>query len=249
MYIGDVGKSIRNTMTHTRVKNAKQYTGPLNVHQAATAMQAARLNAVDLLDTADILFNLKRFAHSIVFSILAIEEAGKITILQAILLGIDKPTKLWRSYRLHRAKTRFLNHGIMVRIRATMPEISLAKAQELSSRGPTPDDLEITKQRAIYSDCINDSGSFVCHLPRNIDWRQQAWERLCEAQAIVHAPRDRTPEELEIWVKHVTAAHHQGKSLADVLPSLHEELLEKGFVEEGWWDTLIKDIEEQASNV
>lgn len=62
----------------------KPYGGELDSQQAASAMQAARLNAIELLDTADILFNLKRFPHSVVFSILAIEEAGKLPILQAL---------------------------------------------------------------------------------------------------------------------------------------------------------------------
>ena len=97
----------------------KPYGGQLNAHQAAAAMQAARLNSLDLVDTAEILFNLKRFAHSVPFSILAIEESGKIIILQAILLGFDDLPKLWRAYRRHQAKTAHLNIGIRARVRAT----------------------------------------------------------------------------------------------------------------------------------
>jgi AbiV family abortive infection protein len=222
---------------------SKQYSGNLDVLQAASAMQAARLNAVDLLDTSDILFNLKRFAHSLPFSILAIEESGKLVLLQGILLRLDEPAKLWRAYRSHRAKTETLNIGILSRIRTTFPEIPLKKAQELAANGPTPDDLERAKQRAVYSDCIDNSGEFLCHLPRNIDWRQEAWERLCEARAIVLAPRDRSPEELGVWVKHVAAARESGKPMAAILPDIHKELLERGFVEKGWWDTLLEDVD------
>lgn len=207
-------------------------------------MQAARLNSVDLLDSADILFTLKRFAHSAAFSILAIEEAGKMAILQSILLRLGEPQQLWRSYRLHRAKTENLNLGILARVRATFPEIPLDQAQQIAARGPSPDDLEVTKQRAIYSDCIAESGELSCHLPRNADWRQEAWERLCEAKAIVLAPRDRTPEELEVWLRHVSQARAEGHSVAAVLPDIHKELLEKGFVEQGWWDNLLKDKED-----
>jgi AbiV family abortive infection protein len=230
-------------MAGTKKTVAKQYSGRLDVLQAASAMQAARLNSVDLLDTADILFTLKRFAHSIAFSILAIEESGKLAILQGILLGLDAPGKLWRCYRLHRAKTEYLNVGIMARVRATFPEISLEDAQDIAASGPRPDDLETLKQRAVYSDCIDESGCAVSHLPRNIDWRQDAWDRLCEARAIVLAPRDRSPEELDVWLKHVTAARDSGKPLAAVLPDVHKALLEGGFVKEGWWDTLLKDVQ------
>lgn len=228
-------------MTANKNKKTRQYSGDLNAVQAASAMQAARLNSIDLLDTADILFNQKRFAHSVFFSILSIEESGKLVLLQSILLGLDAPKKLWRSYRLHRAKTENLNLGIMARVRVAYPDIPIEEAQQIAENGPTPDDLEFAKQLSIYSDCINDSGKFVCHLPRNTDWRQEAWERLCEAKAIVLAPRDRSPEELEIWVKHLTTIRGTGKSLADILPNIHTELVEKGFIEKGSWDSILKD--------
>jgi AbiV family abortive infection protein len=229
-------------MTDSEQGHAKPYGGSLDCHQAAV-MQAARLNAVELVDTADMLFNLKRFAHSIPFSTLAVEEAGKLTILQSIFLGSGDRAKLWKSYRMHRAKTENLNLGIMSRVRATFPDVSLEEAQAIAQRGPTPDDLEMAKQRAIYSDCLDVSGQLVCHLPRNIDWRQQAWERLCEAKAVVLALRDRSPEELAVWTRHAEAARTSGMSLADVLPTIHKELVEKGFVEERAWDTLLKDVD------
>jgi AbiV family abortive infection protein len=221
----------------------KQFTGVLSTDETAAAMQSARLNSIDLFDTADILFGLKRFAHSIPFSIWSIEESGKLIILQAILLGLGKPGELWRSYRSHRAKTEHLNFGILARIRTTLPEMSSEEAKEIASNGPTPDDLESAKQMAVYSDCFDQSGKVVCHLPRNIDWRQEAWERLCEARAIVFAPRDRSPEELSVWVKHVTAAQATGKSVGAVLPAIHDELVEKGLIEKGWWDKLFSDAE------
>lgn len=228
----------------------KQYVGELDSHHAASAMQAARLNAVELLDTADILFNLKRFPHSLVFSILAIEEVGKLAILQGILLNLGGTSaELWRSYRRHRAKTESLNVGIWARIRATFPEIPEEQAHELAARGPTPDELETSKQRAIYSDCLEHRGSFACHLPKNLDWRQAAWERLCEARAIVLAPRDRSPEELDVWIKHASAARASGKNLAAVLPDLHKELAAKGFLKDGSWDPLLKDLGRQPPDV
>ena len=83
-------------MPEGKQKALKPYVGDLDIHQAAAAMQAARLNSVDLLETADILFDLKRFAHSVPFSVLAIEESGKLVILQSILLGLGERAKLPR---------------------------------------------------------------------------------------------------------------------------------------------------------
>lgn len=228
----------------------RPYSGELDSQQAAAAMQAARLNAIELLDTADILFGLKRFPHSLVFSILSIEEAGKLAILQGILLGLGGTrAELWRRYRQHRAKTEMLSVGIWARIRATFPEIEPEHAQQIAARGPTPDDLETSKQRAIYSDCLEDRGSFACHLPKNVDWREAAWERLCEARAIALAPRDRPPEELEVWISHVSGARASGKTLAAVLPELHKDLLARGFHKEGFWEPLLKDLERDPRDV
>lgn len=190
----------------------KQYAGELSCRQAAAAMEAARLNSIDLLETAEILFDSKRFAHSLLFSILAIEESGKLVILQTILLGLGNRAKLWRFYRLHRAKTEYLNIAILARVRAAFPKISLEEAKEIAARGPSPDDLELAKQLAVYSDCLSSNDTVVCHLPRKINWEEDAWDRLWEARAIVRAPRDRTPEELEVWVKHVVAARGTSKS-------------------------------------
>jgi AbiV family abortive infection protein len=225
------------------MRRPKPYFSAVDTRQAAAAMQAARLNSIDLLDTADILHSLKRFPHSVFFSILAIEEAGKLAILQALLHGFEDQSKLWKSYRSHRAKTESLNLGIFARIRATFPAISLDEAHAIAARGPTPDDLEEEKQRAVYSDCLDIAGKgFTAHLPQNAEWREAAWNRLCEARAIVLAPRDRSPEELDVWVKHVNMAKAAGRSLADVLPDIHRELVEKGFIEEGWWDAIVKDM-------
>ena len=161
------------------------------------------MNALDLMDTAAILHDLKRFAHSVFFSTLAIEEAGKLPVILSIFLGFSgERAKLWHAYRQHRAKTLGLNISIEARVRVKFPEIPELAVKDIGSAGPTPDELEFAKQMAVYSDCLNEADEMVCHLPRNSDYRNNAWERLCEAQAIIHALRDYPPEELEIWLKH-----------------------------------------------
>jgi AbiV family abortive infection protein len=226
-------------------KRSRPYSGRLTALEAASALQAARLNALDLLDTADILYNLKRFAHSLALSTLAIEEAGKLPLLLSIFLGFsDELPKLWRSYRRHQEKTRSLNLGIEARVRATYPEIPHEAAWEIGQRGLAPDAQETLKQRAVYSDCLETADGFVCHLPRNIDWRRQAWDRLCEAQALVLALRDYPPEELEVWLQHAKEAQSKGGDFRSMLEPLHRDLLERGFVQEGWWNSLLADIHE-----
>ncbi len=218
------------------------YRGGLTPAQAASAMQAARLNALDLLDTAEILFDLKRFAHSVAFSILAVEEASKPPLVLYILLGFENNDGLWRDYRTHKAKMQFLNPGIQARIRTEFPEVPPEIAKNFGKRGPMPNDLEIEKQRAFYSDCLKAAAGVQVHLPRNLDWRDIAWDRLCEARVLITALRDYSPEELKIWLKHAKEAQKNGGSFATMLEPLHKELLAKGFVKEGWWTTLLESV-------
>jgi AbiV family abortive infection protein len=225
----------------------KQYVGGLTPVDAANAIRAARINAIELYDTAEVLFHLKRFCHSVVFATLAIEEAAKISLLIMIFLGRGGDhSKLWKAYRNHRAKTTWLNPIIESRVRATFPEIPLDAAKKIGELGPTPDELESSKQRALYSDTLDVSGKFVPHLPGLIDWRKQAWDRLCEAQAITLAARDYPPKELEIWFKHLGEGKASGKESLSALPALHKDLVDKGFVRDGWWDTLLQDADEMA---
>jgi AbiV family abortive infection protein len=229
---------------------AKPYLGGLTSIDAANAIRAARLNALDLLDTADILFTLKRFPHSMAFSILAIEEAAKTALVLMIFLELGEDrSKLWKAYRAHRAKTTWLNPAIESRVRATFPQIPRDTAKEIGELGPTPDQLEASKQRAFYSDCLDVSGEFLAHLPSLAHWRKEAWDRLCEARAVTLALRDYPPPELEIWLKHVSQAKAEGTDIRFILPGLHKELLEKGFVKEGWWDTLLRDAEEKMETI
>jgi len=227
----------------------KQYVGGLTPVEAANAIRAARINAIELFDTADILFNLKRFSHSLAFSTLAIEEAAKISLLILIFLELGGDhSKLWRAFRNHRAKTTWLNPIIESRVRATFPQIDREAAKKIGDLGPTPEQLESSKQLALYSDALEVAGTFVSHLPKLVEWRKQAWDRLCEAQAITLAARDYPPEELKIWLKHFEKAKTSSVDIHSILPELHAELLEKGFVKEDWWDILLQDAEAEAQN-
>jgi AbiV family abortive infection protein len=221
----------------------KQYSGGLTAVDAANAIRAARLNAIELYDTADVLFHLKRFGHSLALSILAIEEAAKISIVMMIFLELGDRIKLWKAYRSHRAKTSWLNPIIESRVRASFPKLGREAAKEIGKRGPTPEFLEMSKQLTLYSDTLEEAGAFVSHLPSLGDWRKGAWERLCEAQAITLSARDYPPEELDVWLKHFRESKLKGLDPRSILPDLHNDLLQKGFVKEGWWDTLLQDAE------
>jgi hypothetical protein len=129
------------------------------------------------------------------------------------------------------------------------PKIPRDAAKKIGEAGPTPGQLEICKQLALYSDCFDTSGGFVSHLPSLVDRRNEAWERLCEARAITLGLRDYPPEELEVWLEVFMRTKGEETDVCSVLRELHKELSEKGFVKEGWWDTLLRDAEEEARSL
>jgi AbiV family abortive infection protein len=182
-----------------------------------------------------------------VFSTLAIEEAAKFSIILQIFLspGVDK-SRLWKEYRNHKAKTAWLNPAIESRIRATFPRISREDEKRIRDLGPTPAELDISKQRALYSETYESSGEFVSHLPRLSDWPTLAWDRLCEARALMLALRDHTPGELTVWLRHAEQVKGKDVAFHSFLDTLYRDLLKGGFVEEGSWDTLLEDAKEDS---
>lgn len=68
-------------------KKPKQFSGSLDPTSAAMGIRIAYENAEMLLKDAELLFANKRFERAIALAILAIEEAGKATIIRAIVLA------------------------------------------------------------------------------------------------------------------------------------------------------------------
>jgi len=56
--------------------------------------------------------------------------------------------------------------------------------------------------------------------------------------------RDYSPEELDVWRRHADEARAASSDLRDVLRVLHAELVAKGFLREGSWDSLLLDIQD-----
>jgi AbiV family abortive infection protein len=220
----------------------KSYRGDLTAVQAANAIRAARLNALELLDTAEILADLKRFAHAMAFATLAIEEASKVPIVFSNFLGLVDRRKSWEDYRSHRAKTTDLDIAIYGRIRAHFPKINPEKAAAIADDGPTPDQLEEWKQLAVYSDCLETEIGFTSHLPSLAEWRELAGDRLAEAKALVYGLRDRTPPELEIFRRHFDLARSEGRAYETIIEAVHAELVEKRLIRSGSWDSLLSDV-------
>lgn len=106
-----------------RTVGLEPYSGPLNPLEAAAVIQAARLNAIDLLETAKVLRDNGRHCHSIAFSVLALEEAGKFQFVLALLLGFSS-NELWQTYRRHTEKSAPFNFAIEMRAGVHFSELT-----------------------------------------------------------------------------------------------------------------------------
>jgi AbiV family abortive infection protein len=226
------------------ISKLQAYEGKLDACSAATGLQAARLNASDLVGSSQLLFNAKKYHHSVALSTLAIEECGKIPIILSIFLELDDSKKIWKKYRHHRSKSNYLNTAVVAMAQAEFPNLD-KKNLNMISQGPIPLYLDVMKQLAFYTDCISTHEGHMWHLPRDRDWQVEAKERLDEARAMALKLRDYPPTELDIWHKHLAKYNRKNKEeLKTAFKKLKEELLGKGFIGEGWWTPILKAIDE-----
>jgi AbiV family abortive infection protein len=219
--------------------NAKPFKGKLFPLQASQAIDAARRTADDLLRSAEVRFDQGRFAHCVALSVLAMEEAGKRHIIMGMLLGWDEPASGWRDYVRHAAKTQFVNDAIAMQLRNVFPQIPGHSAEEIGAAGPDPEVLEKTKQRAFYSDCLDEKGSLRIHDPTAIDWKSIANYVICDARIIVGTLRHYSSTELSIWLRHAKLCQKEHRGLETGLAALEKDLREAGFIEPGWWKNIL----------
>jgi len=128
-----------------------QYTGPLNVEQAAEGIAKARANAQSLQEDAELLLEHQRWARATALAILSIEEAGKVALIRELLLARDEAEirEGWRAYRSHSKKN----------VLWILPNLAAKGARSFEDLSPVgdptsdhPQVLDSLKQTAFYSD-------------------------------------------------------------------------------------------------
>jgi len=226
---------------------ASPFRGKLFPEQASQAIAAAIDCAREHLKTAGLLYEHKRFTHCVSASILAIEEAGKMPLIMDIFLS-GQPAERWREYSNHSAKTRHLNYGITMRVKACFPDSPLGFAEQIGQAGPTSEVLEKTKQRAVYSDCLAIKGKCHVHDPASVQWEDIAKYVLDDARVFVESLRPKTAAELTIWLKHAKIYQSEGRSLETELVALERSLREAGFIKEGWWKAILAEAGQVPSS-
>jgi AbiV family abortive infection protein len=96
----------QRTTLFSMASKLPQFRGTLGAQQVADGMNAAYRNAKRLVDDARLLFDAGRFPSAASLAVLAIEEAGKASILRRLACAPDQDTarQAWREYRSHTAK-------------------------------------------------------------------------------------------------------------------------------------------------
>lgn len=147
--------------------NHKDYKGALTVEQMAECLASVNRNALSLASDAELLYSHQRYERALALAILSIEESSKKTIILCffILFLNDKisPSKLWKDYRNHTAKSKGWMMPMMASLLEFKPLISSTKASdiqnqqmELVTSSEYARAVNLLKQRSLYCDFVDD---------------------------------------------------------------------------------------------
>lgn len=200
-------------------KKLKQWKNTLSASEIADGMNVATANAVRLLKDAELLFQVGSFPTACSIAILAIEEAGKISILRELSVASDgKDVKeAWRSYRSHTHKNVMWMFPSLVQSGKNTLDSLTEQLERGSEATVMLDDL---KQIGFYTDCL---GNRNWSVPNEVIDENSATDILKIARILC---RDRTysKKEVDLWVKHM-------KPVKGCAINLEKQALNEWFIE------------------
>jgi AbiV family abortive infection protein len=182
------------------MKNKKldRFIGKLAPAQIAQGINAAINNARRLVSDAELLFKNKRYASATGLAILAIEEAGKVSILRELSVaqtGEDLHDN-WKAYRTHTRKNTMW----------ILRDLVLSGARNLEDLRPMfeedadhPYILDNIKQISFYTDCL---GRAHWSIPIDIINEEITKEILAISRALL-SKKEATEKEIELWKKYL----------------------------------------------
>jgi AbiV family abortive infection protein len=133
-------------------KKLNIFRGRLEPAEIAAGMNAAAGNAYRLAEDASALFDERHFPSAAALAILAIEEAGKISILRELSVATTdgEVAEPWKAYRSHTRKN----------LTSLLPALAAAGATKLDDFKPLFSDdsdhpfvLDQLKRIGFYTDC------------------------------------------------------------------------------------------------
>ncbi|HVT24972.1 MAG TPA: AbiV family abortive infection protein [Rhizomicrobium sp.] len=207
-----------------------QYRGKLNPQQVADGMNAAAKNARRLLYDAELLLRESRFPSATALAILAIEEAGKNTILRQLAASSsDAEIKnAWKGYRSHRQKNLA---SIVPNLAANGARIIDDFKLAFDGTGNHPAEVDMVKQLAIYTDCLGDAHWSEPDAVIDSNLANQ----MVKAARIL-APHDdqyiHSAREIDLWAHHMGPVMDQPLAVMKAaLSKWYEEMRREGLVD------------------
>jgi AbiV family abortive infection protein len=180
------------------MKKNESYKGKLTDAQIAQGMNAAENNACRLVEDAKILLAAERFPTAASIATLAIEEAGKVSILRELALAKSDAELIqsWKDYRSHTKKNAMWIFPELVAKGARIIDDFRSAFDENSDHSAI---LDQVKQLGFYSDCL---GKAHWAIPSDtID--EELAKGLVEIAQLLSKSHEHTEKEIELWREHV----------------------------------------------
>ena len=205
-------------------KHLDSYRGRLSSKQIADGINAARQNALRLIEDSELLFKAGSYPTATALAVLSIEESGKDQILRrlATVISNDELLSLWKEYRSHTSKN----------IMWILPPLVLEGAQQLddfrelfSPDAEHPYILEQIKQISFYTDCL---GKAHWSEPSMVIDKELA-KMLLQIARIFVKDREMQVKEIELWIKHMSKVEYDDYiGQKEALMHWYAEMIELG---------------------
>lgn len=180
------------------MKKLNAFRGSLSPAQVAAGINAANANARRLAEDAAALLSAGRFPTAASLAILAIEEAGKVSILRGLALARSEAeaSAAWKDYRSHTRKN----------VAWLLPQLAASGARKLDDLSPLfdtdaehPHLLDQLKQLGFYTDCL---GKAHWSLPSEVI-TQELSNSLVQTARLFARDHHCTEREIQLWVEHL----------------------------------------------
>lgn len=199
-----------------------QYTGLLNCEEITQGINAARENSKNLLSDAQLLFNKERYATASSLAILAIEEAGKCSILRGLSAcgTANEAKKYWKDYRNHRAK----NAAWIIMDLAKGGAKTLNDLRECcNTEGEHTFLLNNLKQIGFYTDCLGDR-----NWSRPVEViNKEVCTSILRVAEVLCRDKEISVREIELWVESIKKYSYSKQALVN----WHQAMLAEGLTD------------------
>jgi AbiV family abortive infection protein len=179
-------------------KKLDAYRGKLSPADIAKGMTAAAFNSCCLANDAATLLAAGRFPTAASLATLAIDEAGKASVLRALALA-KSDTEIkeeWKAYRSHTSEN----------VAWLLPTLAAAGARKLDDLRPLFDEqsdhpfvLDQLKQLGFYTDCL---GSGHWAIPTEVIDEDLAL-MLVNVADVLAKGKEVSKHEVQLWIEHI----------------------------------------------